>query len=118
MNEYTSVDQVDPFGAILETFRNLNRLKSPSETITVFECADSYSPNITTDHTHTRNWFKGWNEVLFDIEPDRHRTGGTNTTNTKGSANYLFADDHVLTIRAATAKQRIDSGDNIAKPPQ
>ena len=118
MNEYTSVDQIDPFGAIIETFRNLNRLTAPSDTITVFECADSYSPNITTDHTHSRNWFKGWNEVLFDIQPDRHRTGGTNATDTKGVANYLYADGHVLAIPAATVKRRIDGGENIAKPPQ
>ena len=117
MNEYTSVDQVDPFGNIIETYRNLDRLKNLSGTITVFECADSYSPNITTDHVHSRNWFKGWAEVIFDIEPDRHRTGRTNALNTAGSANYLYADGHVGVIQAAVLKQRVDNGENVAIPP-
>lgn len=117
MNEYTSVDKLDPFGGIIETYRNLDRLKNPASTITVFECADSYSANITTDHTHSRNWFKGWNEVLFDIEPDRHRTGRTNITHTAGSANYLYADGHVGVIQAAALKKRVDAGEDIARPP-
>jgi prepilin-type N-terminal cleavage/methylation domain-containing protein/prepilin-type processing-associated H-X9-DG protein len=117
MNEYTSVDQVAPFGGIIETFRNLNRLSNPASTITVFECADGSSPNITTDHTHSRNWFKGWNQVVFDIEPDRHRTGRTNVMNTTGSANYLYADGHVGVIAATTLKKRVDSGEDIARPP-
>ena len=117
MNEYTAVDQVDPFGTVLETYRNLNRLKSPAMTYTVFECADSYSPSITADHTHSRNWFKGWNTVLFDIQPDRHRTGSANADHTAGVANYLFADGHVLSIKAALLKQQIDNGNNFAEPP-
>jgi prepilin-type N-terminal cleavage/methylation domain-containing protein len=75
MNEYTSVDQVSPFGDIIQTYRNKDRLKSAVETITVFECADADSLSITADHTHSRNCFKGWDTVLFDIQPDRHRNG-------------------------------------------
>ena len=117
MNEYTSVDQVDPFGNILETFRNLSRLKKPSETITVFTCADTVSPSIFADHTHSRNW-KAWPEVLVDISPDRHRAGGANGDHTQGAANYLHADGHVTLIKAAPLKRRVDNGENIAKPPE
>ena len=117
MNEYTAVDQVDPFGAVLQTYRNVDRLKSPASTFTVFECADSYAPSITADHTHSRNWFKGWDTVLFDIQPDRHRTGPPNSNHTKGVANYLYADGHVAGVKALLLKQRIDSGDNFAEPP-
>jgi prepilin-type N-terminal cleavage/methylation domain-containing protein/prepilin-type processing-associated H-X9-DG protein len=118
MNEYTSVDQVDPFGGVIETFRNLNRLRRPAETITVFTCADTVSPSTFTDHTHSRNWPNGWDAVLTDIAPDRHRTGGANADHTSGADNYLYADGHVAVIKAATLKKRFDSGENIAKPPE
>jgi len=117
MNEYTAVDQVSPFGDVMQTYRNADRLKSPATTFTVFECADSYAPSITADHTHSRNWFKGWDTVLFDIQPDRHRTGPPNSNHTKGVANYLYADGHVAAVKALVLKQRIDSGDNFAEPP-
>jgi type II secretory pathway pseudopilin PulG len=117
MNEYTSVDKVTPFGGVTESYRNVDRLKSPVQTITVFECADADSLSITADHTHSRNWFKGWDQVLFDIQPDRHRSGGANANHTQGVENYLYADAHVLAIKALVMKQRIDAGDNFAEPP-
>ena len=121
MNEYTSVDQVDPFGHVIETYRNRDRLKSPVLTFTVFECADAYAPSITADHTHSRNWSKGWAEVIFDIEPDRHRTGSRNPDATGGVANYLYADGHVAAIKATDLKQQTDqltlSNLNFAIPP-
>jgi general secretion pathway protein G len=117
-NEYTSVDQVDPFGGVLESFRNLNRLKRPSETILEFTVGDKVSPSTFTDHTHSRNWPKGWNEVLNDIQPDRHRTSKANAEHTTGADNYLHADGHVAVIKAATLKKGYDSGENIAKPPE
>ncbi|HVY72037.1 MAG TPA: hypothetical protein VHH73_19040 [Verrucomicrobiae bacterium] len=118
MNEFTSVDQVDPFGTVLETYRNFNRLRNPSLTFTVFECADGSAPSITADHTHSRNWIKGWPEVVFDIQPDRHRVGVTNISNTSGSANYLYADGHAASIKAAVLKKRVDGGEEIARPPE
>jgi prepilin-type N-terminal cleavage/methylation domain-containing protein/prepilin-type processing-associated H-X9-DG protein len=118
MNEYTSVDDVDPFGGVIETFRNLNRLKRPSETITVFTCADTVSPSTFTDHTHSRNWPKSWQYVINDIAPDRHRTGGATADHTSGADNYLHADGHVALIKAATLKKRFDSGEDIARPPE
>jgi prepilin-type N-terminal cleavage/methylation domain-containing protein/prepilin-type processing-associated H-X9-DG protein len=118
LNEYTSVDQVDPFGGLIETFRNLNGLKRPAETVTVFEVSDTLGVTITSDHTHSRDWYKGWNVVLVDIQPDRHRTGGANADHTKGVANYLYADGHVAVVKAATLKKRYDSGENLARPPE
>jgi prepilin-type N-terminal cleavage/methylation domain-containing protein/prepilin-type processing-associated H-X9-DG protein len=118
LNEYVAVEKRDPFGRILESYRNLNHLRRPSDTMTVFICAEGLSPSVYSDHTHSRNWYKGWHAVLQDIQPDRHRTGGPNADHTKGSANYLFADSRVAGIPAETLKRRIDQGDNFAKPPE
>jgi len=116
-NEYVAVDEVDPFGRVLESFRKLDALRQPAETITVFEIADAKDASVFNDHTHSRNWFKGWKAVLEDIQPDRHRTGGADPDHTKGAANYLFACGHVIPLNAKSLKSRIDRGENIARPP-
>ena len=108
LNEFTSVDLVDPFGQKLESFRKLDTLRFPSQTITAFEISDKAGVNTFNDHTHSRNWLLGWSSVTTDIQPDRHL----------GSANYPFADSHVETIKASILKARIDAGDNFARPPQ
>jgi prepilin-type N-terminal cleavage/methylation domain-containing protein/prepilin-type processing-associated H-X9-DG protein len=108
LNEYTSVDYTDPFGGMLESFRKLAMLRNPSQTITTFEISDAAGVNVMNDHTHSRQWLLGWNAVTADIQPTRH--GAT--------ANYLFADSHVESIRAEKLKARIAAGDNFAKPPQ
>jgi prepilin-type N-terminal cleavage/methylation domain-containing protein/prepilin-type processing-associated H-X9-DG protein len=107
LNEFTSVDKVDPFGRLLETFRKLDALPQPTDTHTVFIVGDSVATSIFNDHTHSRNWTT-WAAVTNDISPNRHGSG----------ANYLFADDHVASIGAAKLKTRIDAGDNFAQPPQ
>lgn len=107
LNEYTSVDKVDPFGAVLESYRKLDTLRVPTATHTVFIVADSVAPSVFNDHTHSRNWTT-WAAVTNDIAPHRH--GPT--------ANYLFADGHVVGLAAAKLKVRIDAGDNFARPPQ
>jgi prepilin-type N-terminal cleavage/methylation domain-containing protein len=117
-NEYVAVDRVDPFGRVLESFRKLDALKNPTETITIFECADDSEPGVFADHTHSRNWFKGWKAVLADIQPDRHRSGFTSADRSSGSANYLFVSGHVLPLNARTLKERIARGENFAKPPE
>jgi prepilin-type processing-associated H-X9-DG protein len=118
LNEYTSVDKLDPFGGLVESFRNLNQLARPVETITTFIGAESLSPSVFQDHTHSRNWHKGWHTVIADIEPNRFRTGGTDTNHLNGSANYLYADGHVTSLKAPAVKGRFDRGENIAKPPE
>jgi prepilin-type processing-associated H-X9-DG protein len=108
LNEYTSVDLVDPFGGLLECHRKLDALPRPVLTMIVFEIADAAGVNTFNDHTHSRNWHLGWNSVTADIQPDRH-----------GSvANYLFADGHVESIPASKLKARIEAEDNFAKPPR
>ncbi len=118
LNEYVFVDQVDPFGGLLQSYRNLDRLSKPTETITVFICSDELSPSIYSDHTHSRNWNKGWTTVLTDIQPDRHRSGGPSPDHTTGGANYLYADTHVQLLKAARVKQGFDRGENFARPPE
>jgi prepilin-type N-terminal cleavage/methylation domain-containing protein/prepilin-type processing-associated H-X9-DG protein len=108
LNEYTAVDLTDPFGRLLETHRNLERLRFPSATITTFEISDTVGVNVMNDHTHSRTWTNGWSAVTADIQPARHGS----------SANYLFADSHVENLPAAQLKARIAVGDNFAKPPQ
>ncbi|MCP5524946.1 MAG: type II secretion system protein [Verrucomicrobiales bacterium] len=117
-NEFLFVELSDPFGGVVESHRNLDQLRRPTETITIFECADSLPPSIYADHTHSRSWDQGWEAVLVDIQPDRHRSGAPNPDHTKGNANYLYADGHVASLSAASVKQRFDQGENIARPPQ
>ena len=117
-NEYVFVDRLDPFGGVVESFRNLDRLRRPTGTVTLFEVADSVAPSIFADHTHSRSWHQGWESVLFDIQPDRHGGARNSPDHTRGSANYLFADSHVETIAATTLKARIDRGENVARPPE
>jgi prepilin-type N-terminal cleavage/methylation domain-containing protein/prepilin-type processing-associated H-X9-DG protein len=123
LNEYIAVDLIDPsLGVILESHRNADRLRAPAETHTVFVCSDELPPHIFKDHTHSRDWVENdtghWSEVTHDIAPDRFRVGGPDANHTRGSANYLFADSHVMVIKAAPLKARIDRGDNFAKPPE
>jgi prepilin-type N-terminal cleavage/methylation domain-containing protein/prepilin-type processing-associated H-X9-DG protein len=116
LNEFTAVDKVDPFGGVIESFRRVDALQDPCETMLVFLCSDRYSPSVFSDHTHSRGWGLGWMEVLKDIQPDRHRTGKAVGDHTKGSANYLCADGHVEAIRAGKFKTQIDQGINPADP--
>ena len=118
-NEYVAVDLRSGFGQVLESFRNLNSLKNPAETITTFEVTDSPdSVSGFNDHTHSRNWSKGWAAVIDDIQPDRHRTGQASPDRSRGVANYLYACGHVLSLQAKGLKERVDRGENIARPPE
>ena len=116
MNEYTAVDLVDPFGNVLKSYRKVDELPHPTETITVFECADALGASIFNDHTHSRNW-SSWAAVVTDIQPDRHTSGGPKGDHSSGIANYLYADGHVSSRQAASLKKLIDAGTNFAKPP-
>ena len=111
MNEYTSTPALDPFGDPIPTepvWNKLSAIKRPGDTFLVFEISDRAGTGTGQDHTHSRNWLKGWSSVLEDIQPDRHGT----------TANYLFADWHVGALKADALKQRIAAGDNFAQPPQ
>jgi prepilin-type N-terminal cleavage/methylation domain-containing protein/prepilin-type processing-associated H-X9-DG protein len=115
MNEFTSVDAVDPFGNILQSYRKADALAHPTETITVFECANALGASIFNDHTHSRNW-SSWAAVTADIQPDQHRNGGQRADHSAGTANYLYADGHVNSLQAAPLKRLIEAGTNFAEP--
>ena len=117
LNEFIAVPKRGPFTKTVEAYNTLRRIPLPSQTMLVFIGSDRMDLGITNDHTHSRNWL-GWERVLDDIQPDRHRTGSPNADHTKGAANYLFADGHVETIEAAKFKALIDAGINPARPPQ
>jgi hypothetical protein len=53
LNEYTAVDKIDPFGGLIESYRRVDALRNPCETMIVFLCSDRYSPNVFSDHTHS-----------------------------------------------------------------
>jgi prepilin-type N-terminal cleavage/methylation domain-containing protein len=120
-NEYVAVDLVDPFGTVRESFRRLDALKNPVETVTLYEITDDPAKGLTvnSDHTHSRNWVRGgWPAVLSDIQPDRHGYGVKSSEAVSGSANQLFACGHALATAARPLKQRVDRGEDIARPPQ
>lgn len=121
LNEYVSVLNVDPFGTVVDNYTNLHRLVSPSTTITTFVGADTMSVSISSDHTHSRQWFASpaadpWTLIRQDIQPDRYRTGAVAADATNGSSNYLFADTHVESINARSMKRKADSQENFAMP--
>lgn len=119
LNEFISVPLIDSFGQMITPLPKLDQLRSPSETILLFEVADEYGPTIFVDHTHSRSWLRsGWEGVIADIRPDRHRAGAANPDRTKGRANYLYVDNHVGSIPAEAIKSQIDAGINFAKPPE
>lgn len=94
-----------PFGEVDRETR-LDRLRRPSETFLVFE-ASELGQRLGDARTHPDTWFRGWENVTADIDPERHDR----------ASNYLFADGHVERIPASVLKRRIESGDNIALPP-
>ena len=111
LNEYTSLVALDPFGDPIPgepVYQKLDKIPHPTDTILAFEISDRQGTSTGQDHTHSRNWFNGWSSVLDDIQPDRH--GST--------ANYLFADGHVQSLKPEPLKQRIEAGDNFALPPK
>lgn len=122
LNEYIAVDNVDPFGRIVgSSYRNMHKLKRPSQTITTFVGADNLSVSVTSDHTHSRLWFLPapnvpWNAIRKDIQPDRYCISQS-PDNTSGSSLYLYADSRVETIKAKELKELADRFENFAKPP-
>jgi len=111
-----ALDELDqPLGA---DYRHLDSLTSPSLTKLAFIEADHRGLTSSDDHTHAEQWANNWLRVINDIAPDRHRSGSRASTQTEGSANYLYADGHVASIPAVEIRRRIESGENIALPPE
>jgi len=117
LNSYVFVPQVGPFGEMGEALNNMRRLPFVEHTILAFNISDQQSPSVMNDHTHSDLWQGNWKRFCADTQPDRHRSGAASKDNTKGSANYLYADGHVRNIEAAEVKRQIDRGVAFAKPP-
>lgn len=115
-NSFVAVPQFGPFGNLIRPVRKLHGYRSPSATHLMFETSDSYGPGVFSDHTHSSHWTLGWNEVVSDIQPDRHSAGTRSLDHSSGKANYLFVDGHVEIMEAASLKAQIDAGINFAEP--
>lgn len=122
MNEYIAVDMIDPFGRPFgPSYRNKYRLKQPARTITIFVGADDLSASLTSDHTHSRQWFlpapnEPWDTLRKDIQPDRFGARRTKD-NTRGSSLYLYADGGVENLKALVIKDMADNFEDFSKPP-
>jgi len=125
LNEYIAVP-ASPFDPDADEALRIEVVPATHRLITVFTVSDGQAPATTSDHTHSRNWFKTglspderWARILTDIQPDRF--GGTlgsdpKDNHTTGSANYLFADGHVDAIPAQQIKTLADQNYNFARP--
>ncbi len=112
LNEYIAVGNTDPFGRMVgKSYRNKDRLKRPTETITTFIGANDLSASITSDHTHSRLWFQPapnvpWDTLQKDIQVDRFKTGTL----------FLYADSHVDMVDKGIIKEWTDNYYDFAKP--
>jgi prepilin-type N-terminal cleavage/methylation domain-containing protein len=115
LNSYVFVPNVDPFGEpIGPQLNRVSAIPHPERTILVFICSDGTGTGRGNDHTHSNLW-GSWSSVCADIAPDRF--GGGSRDHSKGRSLYLLADGRVEAWQASQIKRRIESGDNIAKPP-
>jgi prepilin-type N-terminal cleavage/methylation domain-containing protein/prepilin-type processing-associated H-X9-DG protein len=98
----------------------LHKLQFPSRTITVFEISDEQAMDIFHDHTHGRAGWNSWRDVIDDIQPDRHGGGKKNRNKTSGTANYLYADGHVDSLKGLYLFNlyRNNRGVNFSTPPE
>jgi len=102
INEYVANPAVE------ESVEKFQQVQETSKLIILFE--GSVARNEFGDHVHCSQFYtplkvaKGWvwDRMLQEIDPQRH----------SGSANYLYADGHVVSIPAATLQQWVD--DDIA----
>ena len=117
LNEYLAVDERDPFGNPVSPPYRLHNLYQPTGTMLLFEVSDDYGWDPLSDHTHSRSWLVGWNQVISDIQPDRHGGAAPAEDHSRGRANYLFADGHVDSLEAESLKEQIENGINPARPP-
>jgi prepilin-type N-terminal cleavage/methylation domain-containing protein len=122
-NEYMTPLYV--FGQLMrsESFENLHRLRSPSQTVTVFVAADETSPTDSrADHAHSRSWFVSddpesrWTAIIHDIQPDRYKAGVSDAIDLNGSTLFLYADTQVKELKAHVIQELAGGSVNFARP--
>ena len=97
-------------GKIPGSVDNINKIKSASRTIALFEAADQ----VHADHVHSYDWFTEpaiAKDHVFDVVAAEVAVGRHN-----GTANYLFVDAHVETITSAQIHDWCHEPFNFAKP--
>jgi len=124
LNSFVFVPQIGPFGERLgDSTNNLRLIPRPSKTLLAANISDEQGVGVQSDHTHSEQWGGderhggNWARLCADIQPDRF-TLKPAKDHAEGSANYLFADGHVENIPAQVVRDRLDRGDNIARPPR
>lgn len=117
LNDFLDSGATDALGNPRPGQGTLNSIRNPSRTLMLFVISDRKGTGSGNDHIHGAGW-RSWARVIADIQPDRHRSGNAKADHSKGSANYLYVDGRVESIAAAEIKYRIDSGINIARPPE
>ncbi|MGB1129116.1 MAG: prepilin-type N-terminal cleavage/methylation domain-containing protein [Haloferula sp.] len=116
LNSFIFVPEVNEWGETVGPALNRpSAIPQPARTMLAFVCSDRVAAGPGNDHTHSNLW-SGWNAVCADISPTRFG-GGDDPLEPKGRSNYLYADGHVESIRAAELQQEIVAGTNIALPP-
>ena len=119
MNDHLIAPLFNAFGEMVESAVRLDQLKDPSATVLFFEASDQLAVSAISSAcvACSRSWnLGGWNNVIKDIQPDRHRSGPSTDDRSNGKANYLFADGHVQLVDARIVKSMIEAGLNPAKP--
>ena len=119
MNDHLTTPLFNAFGEMVEPAVRLDQLKDPSATVLFFEASDQLAVSAISSAcvACSRSWnLGGWNNVIKDIQPDRHRSGPSTDDRSNGKANYLFADGHVQLVDARIVKSMIEAGLNPAKP--
>jgi prepilin-type processing-associated H-X9-DG protein/prepilin-type N-terminal cleavage/methylation domain-containing protein len=99
-----------------EEYRNIYRLPRPTRTLLAVILSENRSPSTGWDHVHCSLW-SSWQNIINDVEVDRHRVGSRAFDRLSGSANYLYADGHVANLSARELKKLSSSGINPGDVP-
>lgn len=119
INDHLTTPLFNAFGEMVESAVRLDQLKDSSATVLFFEASDQLAVSAISSGCAacSRSWnLSGWNSVIKDIQPDRHRTGAATEDRSDGKANYLFADGHAQLVDARIIKSMIEAGLNPAQP--
>jgi len=119
LNDHLTTPLLNAFGEIVDAAVRLDQIKDPTATVCFFEASDQLEVSAISSAcvACSRCWnLGGWNNVIKDIQPDRHRSGPPVADSSEGKANYLFVDGHVQLVDARIVKTMIEAGLNPAKP--